>query len=39
MAVTFFGSTYRDSVAFIILILVLIIRPNGLFGKKGITKV
>ena len=29
---------YRDSVAFIILILVLIIRPNGLFGKKGITK-
>ena len=23
----------------VILILVLIIRPNGLFGKKGITKV
>lgn len=36
---TVFGSTYRDSTAFIILILVLIIRPNGLFGKKGITKV
>lgn len=39
MAVMFLGSTYRDSVAFIILILVLILRPNGLFGRKGITKV
>lgn len=39
MAATFLGSTYRDSMAFIILILVLIVRPNGLFGKKGITKV
>lgn len=36
---TVFGSSYRDCTAFIILILVLIIRPNGLFGKKGITKV
>ena len=33
------NSTYRDSVAFIILIVVLIVRPTGLFGKKGITKV
>lgn len=39
MAATFLGSTYRDSMAFIILILVLLIRPHGLFGKKGITKV
>lgn len=39
MAATFLGSTYRDSMAFIILIIVLIIRPHGLFGKKGITKV
>lgn len=39
MAATFFGSTYRDSIAFIILIIVLIVRPQGLFGKKGITKV
>ncbi|MPN49450.1 High-affinity branched-chain amino acid transport system permease protein LivH [bioreactor metagenome] len=38
-AATFLGSTYRDAVAFIILILVLIIRPAGLFGKKNITKV
>ena len=39
MAATFWGSTYRDSTAFIILILVLIIRPIGLFGKKDIMKV
>lgn len=39
LAVTFFGATYRDSVAFIILVLVLIIRPTGLFGKKDRTKV
>lgn len=39
LAATFIGSTYRDSVAFIILIAVLIVRPNGLFGKKGILKV
>lgn len=39
MAATFLGSTYRDCMAFVILIIVLIVRPNGLFGKKGITKV
>lgn len=39
VAATFLGSEFRDSMAFIILIIVLIIRPNGLFGKKGIKKV
>lgn len=39
LAATIFGSAYRDSVAFIILILVLLVRPAGLFGKKGIEKV
>lgn len=38
-AVSYFGGGYRDAVAFIILILVLIIRPKGLFGKKDVTKV
>lgn len=38
-AATWLGSAYRDSVAFIILILVLIIRPSGFFGRKGVTKV
>ncbi len=39
LAATIWGATYRDSVAFIILVLVLIIRPTGLFGKKDIKKV
>lgn len=38
-AATFLGSEFRDSMAFIILIIVLIIRPNGLFGRKSIKKV
>nr|WP_066501398.1 branched-chain amino acid ABC transporter permease [Abyssisolibacter fermentans] len=38
-AVSYFGGGYRDAVAFVILILVLIIRPKGIFGKKDITKV
>jgi len=33
------GSNVRDPMAFVILILILIIKPNGLFGKKGIVKV
>lgn len=39
MAASFMGSAYRDSIAFVILIIVLIVRPHGLFGRKGITKV
>lgn len=38
-AAAYLGGTYRDTVAFLILILVLIIKPAGLFGKKDITKV
>ena len=39
MAATFLGSTYRDAITFIILIIVLIVKPNGLFGREGIKKV
>lgn len=39
IATMYFGGTYRDAVAFIILILVLIFKPVGLFGKKAIKKV
>ncbi|MFT8316832.1 MAG: branched-chain amino acid ABC transporter permease [Sporolactobacillus sp.] len=34
-----FGSEYKDVFAFIILILVLIFKPEGLFGKATIEKV
>jgi branched-chain amino acid transport system permease protein len=33
------GSQYRDAVAFVILILVLLVKPSGLFGRHGIEKV
>ena len=32
-------STYRDGIAFAILILILLIKPSGLLGKKDIEKV
>jgi branched-chain amino acid transport system permease protein len=38
-AAYYMGSQYRDSVAFIILIAVLIFRPAGLFGKREVIKV
>lgn len=39
MAASYIGGSYRDAVAFLILIIVLLLKPTGLFGKKGITKV
>ena len=39
MGVAYLSSSYKDAIAFAILILVLIIRPQGLFGKKLIKKV
>lgn len=39
LAVTFLGSSFRDATAFIILFIVLLIKPSGLFGKEDITKV
>jgi len=33
------SSTYRDALAFVLLILVLFVRPAGLFGKQEIEKV
>jgi branched-chain amino acid transport system permease protein len=37
--VGFGGSTYRDAVAFAVLILILLLRPNGLLGSKQTEKV
>ena len=39
LAAQHIGSNVRDPMAFVILIAILILKPNGLFGKKGITKV
>jgi len=39
LAAGYLGGTYRDAFAFIVLILILLIRPSGIFGKKVITKV
>jgi branched-chain amino acid transport system permease protein len=33
------GSTYRDAVAFAVLILILLLRPNGLLGRRQSEKV
>ncbi len=35
----YISSTYRDALAFIILIIVLLVKPSGLLGKKRIEKV
>lgn len=35
----YISSTYRDALAFVILILVLLIKPSGLLGKARIEKV
>jgi branched-chain amino acid transport system permease protein len=39
LSTTLISSTYKDIIAFVILILVLIFRPNGLLGKKQLEKV
>ena len=33
------GSQYRDAVAFVILIVILLVKPSGLFGTQAIEKV
>jgi branched-chain amino acid transport system permease protein len=39
MVVGYVSSTYRDALAFGILILILIFRPAGLLGRSGVEKV
>lgn len=35
----YISSAYQDSIAFMVLVVILIFRPSGLFGQKQITKV
>ena len=35
----FISSAYKDAFAFVVLLLVLFIRPSGIFGKEGIKRV
>ncbi|HEX5035837.1 MAG TPA: branched-chain amino acid ABC transporter permease, partial [bacterium] len=37
--VGYVSSTYRDALAFVLLILILLVRPGGLFGKSASEKV
>lgn len=37
--VTFLASTWKDAVAFLILIVILLIKPSGLFSRNSTTKV
>jgi branched-chain amino acid transport system permease protein len=39
MVVAYLSSTYRDALAFGILIVILIFRPAGLLGKYSVEKV
>lgn len=39
LVVGYLSSTYRDALAFVILIVILLFRPAGLLGKFGVEKV
>jgi branched-chain amino acid transport system permease protein len=39
MAVGYGQSTYRDAIAFIILVLILLLKPAGILGRGTVEKV
>jgi branched-chain amino acid transport system permease protein len=39
MAVGYGQSTYRDAIAFVILVLILLLKPDGIMGKGSTEKV
>ncbi|MDA3145826.1 branched-chain amino acid ABC transporter permease [Leucobacter sp. UCMA 4100] len=38
-AIQYFGSSWRDLIAFALLFIILLLRPQGLFGKKKVREV
>ena len=39
LGASYISSGYRDAISFAILIIVILFKPSGLFGRKQITKV
>lgn len=39
LAAAYLGGTYTDTIAYIVLFVVLMIKPSGIFNAKGISKV
>jgi len=39
MAVGYGSSTYRDAIAFVVLVLILLFKPGGIMGKGTVEKV
>ena len=39
LTTAYLSSTYKDAIAFVILIVVLLVKPSGLLGKREVEKV
>jgi branched-chain amino acid transport system permease protein len=39
MVVGYLSPTYRDAIAFVLLIVILLVRPAGILGKAAVEKV
>ena len=39
LAAAYLGGTYTDTIAYIVMFIVLLIKPSGIFASKSISKV
>ena len=39
LAAAYLGSAYKDAIGYIIIVVILLVKPEGLFGKKKAVKV
>ena len=39
LAAAYLGGTYTDTIAYVVLFIVLLFKPSGIFSAKGISKV